>query len=169
MTFDRDRNDFISVAGLRHVKNLGEPLTNEAVVEIIGEAFDRDRNDFISVVGLHHVMHLGEPLTSEAVVEIIGEAFDRDGNGFNSVAWLHHVMNLGELLTDEAVVEIIQESTSAEMRSTFALVTRALRPVRWDMVGWRLGYGGVGFQADFSAFFGLRLRTLSPSCFQGCA
>ena len=30
VTFDRDRHDFISGAGLRHVKNLGEPLTSEA-------------------------------------------------------------------------------------------------------------------------------------------
>ena len=92
--------------------------------------------------------------------------FDSDRNDFISVAGLRHVMNLGEPLTDEAVVEIIWESMSAEMRSTFALVTRALRPERWDMVagGWDMA---VWFPGRFFCVYRAPSSDVEPQLLSG--
>ena len=88
-----------------------------------------------------------------------------DGNGFISVAVLHHVMNLVEQHTGELVDEIIQEEFARDGNGFISVagphhVMNLVELLTDEEVDELIREAVWHFQADFSAFFGLRLRPL---------
>ena len=90
-----------------------------------------------------------------------------DGNGFISVAGPHHVMNFVEQHTDELVDEIIQEAFDRDGNGFISVagphhVMNLVELLTDEEVDELIREAVWHFQADFSAFFGLRLRPLIP-------